>query len=188
MDYKSAEVKGAKYALQVAPDDCTGCGLCVEICPAESKTEKGKRAINMKDAMPLKPQERENFAFFLSLPDPDRTKVKLDVKGTQFLTPLFEFSGACTGCGETPYVKLLTQLYGDRALIANATGCSSIYGGNLPTSRTPWTPMAAARPGTTRSSRTTPSSAWACGSPSTSRTSRPRSWPGSWPAPSATSW
>jgi pyruvate-ferredoxin/flavodoxin oxidoreductase len=137
MDYKSAEVKGAKYALQVAPDDCTGCGLCVEMCPAESKTEKGKRAINMKEALPLKPQERENFAFFLSLPDPDRTKVKLDVKGTQFLAPLFEFSGACTGCGETPYVKLLTQLYGDRALIANATGCSSIYGGNLPT--TPYT-------------------------------------------------
>jgi pyruvate-ferredoxin/flavodoxin oxidoreductase len=136
-DYKSADVKGAKYALQVAPDDCTGCGLCVEMCPAESKTEKGKRAINMKDALPLKPQERENFAFFLSLPDPDRTQVKLDVKGTQFLTPLFEFSGACTGCGETPYVKLLTQLYGDRALIANATGCSSIYGGNLPT--TPYT-------------------------------------------------
>ena len=137
MDYKSAEVKGAKYALQVAPDDCTGCGLCVEICPAESKTEKGTRAINMKDAFPLKERERENFAFFLSVPDPDRTKVKLDVKGTQFLTPLFEFSGACTGCGETPYVKLITQLYGDRALIANATGCSSIYGGNLPT--TPYT-------------------------------------------------
>ncbi|HYD43240.1 MAG TPA: pyruvate:ferredoxin (flavodoxin) oxidoreductase [Anaeromyxobacter sp.] len=143
MDYKSAEVKGAKYALQVAPDDCTGCGLCVEICPAESKTEKGVRAINMKDALPLKEKERENFAFFLSLPDPDRTKVKLDVKGTQFLTPLFEFSGACTGCGETPYVKLITQLYGDRALIANATGCSSIYGGNLPT--TPYTQDACGR-------------------------------------------
>jgi pyruvate-ferredoxin/flavodoxin oxidoreductase len=137
MDYKSADVKGAKYSLQVAPDDCTGCSLCVEICPAESKTEKGKRAINMQDALPLKEKERENFAFFLSIPDPDRTKVKLDVKGTQFLTPLFEFSGACTGCGETPYVKLITQLYGDRALIANATGCSSIYGGNLPT--TPYT-------------------------------------------------
>jgi pyruvate-ferredoxin/flavodoxin oxidoreductase len=133
MDFKSAEVKGAKYALQVAPDDCTGCSLCVEMCPAESKTEKGKRAINMKEALPLKEKERVNFEFFLALPDPDRTKVKLDVKGTQFLTPLFEFSGACTGCGETPYLKLLTQLFGDRALIANATGCSSIYGGNLPT-------------------------------------------------------
>ena len=133
MDYKSAEVKGAKYSLQVAPDDCTGCGLCVQICPAESKAEKGRFAINMRDALPLKEKERQNFEFFLSLPDPDRTKVKLDVKGTQFLTPLFEFSGACTGCGETPYLKLLTQLFGDRALIANATGCSSIYGGNLPT-------------------------------------------------------
>jgi pyruvate-ferredoxin/flavodoxin oxidoreductase len=137
MDFKSAEVKGAKYALQVAPDDCTGCTLCVEICPAESKTEKGKKAINMRDAMPLKEKERKNFEFFLSIPDPDRKKVKLDVKGTQFLEPLFEFSGACTGCGETPYIKLLTQLYGDRAVIANATGCSSIYGGNLPT--TPYT-------------------------------------------------
>ncbi len=133
MDFKSAEVKGAKYSLQVAPDDCTGCGLCVQMCPAESRTEKGKMAINMKEALPLKEQERKNFEFFLSLPDADRTKVKLDVKGTQFLQPLFEFSGACTGCGETPYLKLLTQLYGDRALIANATGCSSIYGGNLPT-------------------------------------------------------
>jgi pyruvate-ferredoxin/flavodoxin oxidoreductase len=137
MDFKSADVKGNKYALQVAPDDCTGCSLCVEICPAESKTEKGKRAINMKDALPLKEKERVNWDFFLSIPDPDRTKVKLDVKGTQFLEPLFEFSGACTGCGETPYIKLLTQLYGDRALIANATGCSSIFGGNLPT--TPYT-------------------------------------------------
>ncbi len=137
MDFKSAEVKGNKYALQVAPDDCTGCSLCVEICPAESRTEKGKKAINMTEAFSLKEKERENFDFFLSIPDPDRTKVKLDVKGTQFLEPLFEFSGACTGCGETPYIKLLTQLYGDRAVIANATGCSSIYGGNLPT--TPYT-------------------------------------------------
>ena len=137
MDYKSADVKGAKYALQVAPDDCTGCSLCVEICPAESKTEKGKKAINMVNALPLKEPERRNWDFFLSIPDPDRTKVKLDVKGTQFLEPLFEFSGACTGCGETPYIKLLTQLYGDRAMIANATGCSSIFGANLPT--TPYT-------------------------------------------------
>jgi pyruvate-ferredoxin/flavodoxin oxidoreductase len=137
MDFKSADVKGHKYALQVAPDDCTGCSLCVQICPAESKTEKGKKAINMKDALPLKEKERVNWDFFLSIPDPDRTRVKLDVKGTQFLEPLFEFSGACTGCGETPYLKLLTQLYGDRAIIANATGCSSIFGGNLPT--TPYT-------------------------------------------------
>jgi pyruvate-ferredoxin/flavodoxin oxidoreductase len=137
MDFKSAEVKGHKYALQVAPDDCTGCSLCVAMCPAESKTEKGKRAINMKEAMALKEKERTNWEFFLKIPDADRAKVKLDVKGTQFLQPLFEFSGACTGCGETPYVKLLTQLYGDRVVIANATGCSSIYGGNLPT--TPYT-------------------------------------------------
>ena len=143
MDFKSPEVKGHKYALQVAPDDCTGCTLCVEICPAESKTEKGKKAINMMDAMPLKEKERTNWDFFLSLPEADRTRVKLDVKGTQFLQPLFEFSGACTGCGETPYLKLLTQLYGDRAIIANATGCSSIFGGNLPT--TPYTQNEAGR-------------------------------------------
>ncbi len=137
MNYKSADVKGAMYALQVAPDDCTGCSLCVEICPAESKTEKGKKAINMMNAFPLKDEERRNWEFFLSIPVADRAKVKLDVKGTQFLEPLFEFSGACTGCGETPYIKLLTQLYGDRAVIANATGCSSIFGANLPT--TPYT-------------------------------------------------
>ncbi|BDG03778.1 pyruvate:ferredoxin (flavodoxin) oxidoreductase [Anaeromyxobacter oryzae] len=143
MDYKSADVKGAKYTLQVAPDDCTGCTLCVEICPAESKVEKGKKAINMRDALPLKEKERKNFDFFLQIPVADRTKMKLDVKGTQFLEPLFEFSGACTGCGETPYIKLLTQLYGDRAVIANATGCSSIFGGNLPT--TPYTQNAEGR-------------------------------------------
>jgi len=137
MDFKSPEVKGAKYTIQVAPDDCTGCSLCFQICPAESRTEKGHKALNMADAVPLKEAERPRWDFFLGLPDPDRTKVKLDVKGSQFLEPLFEFSGACVGCGETPYVKLLTQLYGDRLLVANATGCSSIYGGNLPT--TPYT-------------------------------------------------
>ncbi len=141
MDFKSPDQKGMKYALQVAPDDCTGCTLCVEICPAESKTEKGKRAINMMDVLPLREKERRNWDFFLKLPNADRKTVKLDVKGTQFLEPLFEFSGACTGCGETPYLKLLTQLYGDRAVIANATGCSSIFGGNLPT--TPYTSNAA---------------------------------------------
>jgi pyruvate-ferredoxin/flavodoxin oxidoreductase len=137
MDFKSADQKGKKYALQVAPDDCTGCSLCVAICPAESKTEAGVKAINMKDAAPLKEVERKNWDFFLGIPEPERATLKLDVKGTQFLEPLFEFSGACTGCGETPYIKLLTQLYGDRAIIANATGCSSIYGANLPT--TPYT-------------------------------------------------
>jgi pyruvate-ferredoxin/flavodoxin oxidoreductase len=143
MDFKSPTDKGKKYTIQVAPDDCTGCTLCVEICPAESKTEKGKKALNMAEALPLKPAERLNWDFFLGIPQPDRATLKLDVKGTQFLEPLFEFSGACTGCGETPYIKLLTQLYGDRALIANATGCSSIYGANLPT--TPYTKNDAGR-------------------------------------------
>ncbi|MBI5069937.1 MAG: pyruvate:ferredoxin (flavodoxin) oxidoreductase [Deltaproteobacteria bacterium] len=137
MDFKSPEVKGAKYTIQVAPEDCTGCTLCFEICPAESKTQPGKKALNMEPMAPHREKEKQSFEFFLSLPDADRTKVRLDVKGSQFLAPLFEYSGACTGCGETPYVKLLTQLFGDRAVIANATGCSSIYGGNLPT--TPYT-------------------------------------------------
>jgi len=137
MDFRSTEFKGMKYSIQVAPEDCTGCRVCVEFCPAESKTQKGHKAINMAPMAPLRDQERRNFEFFLELPEADRTKVKLDVKGTQFLEPLFEFSGACAGCGETPYIKLLTQLYGDRAIIANATGCSSIYGANLPT--TPYT-------------------------------------------------
>jgi pyruvate-ferredoxin/flavodoxin oxidoreductase len=143
MDFKSPTDKGKKYTIQVAPDDCTGCTLCVEICPAESKTEKGKKALNMADALGLKPAERLNWDFFLAIPEADRTTIKLDVKGTQFLEPLFEFSGACTGCGETPYIKLLTQLYGDRAIIANATGCSSIFGANLPT--TPYTKNDAGR-------------------------------------------
>jgi pyruvate-ferredoxin/flavodoxin oxidoreductase len=139
MEFKTpdAALKGAKYTVQLSPDDCTGCTLCYEICPAESKTEKGHKALNMVPVAPVRERERKGFEFFLGLPQPDRTKLKLDVKGTQFLEPLFEFSGACTGCGETPYIKLLTQLYGDRAIIANATGCSSIFGGNLPT--TPYT-------------------------------------------------
>ncbi|HZZ86220.1 MAG TPA: pyruvate:ferredoxin (flavodoxin) oxidoreductase [Anaeromyxobacteraceae bacterium] len=133
MDFKSAEVKGSKYTIQVAPEDCTGCNLCVAICPAESKTQVGHKALDLVPMPPLREQEKKNFEFFLALPEADRTKLKLDTKGTQFLEPLFEFSGACSGCGETPYLKLLTQLYGDRMLIANATGCSSIYGANLPT-------------------------------------------------------
>src|SRR6266568_4338290 len=132
MDFKSQEVKGYKYTVQLAPDDCTGCTLCVEICPAESKTEKGHKALDMVPVGPVREKERKNYEFFLALPEVDRTKIKLDTKGTQFLQPLFEYSGACSGCGETPYVNLLTQLYGDRTLIANATGCSSIYGANLP--------------------------------------------------------
>jgi pyruvate-ferredoxin/flavodoxin oxidoreductase len=135
--FRSQEIKGSKYTLQVAPEDCTGCSLCVMVCPVKDKTNPKHKAVNMAPQIPLREPERENWAFFLSLPEPDRTRIKPDVKGSQFLTPLFEYSGACAGCGETPYVKLLTQLFGDRLLIANATGCSSIYGGNLPT--TPYT-------------------------------------------------
>ena len=133
VDYKAKDFPGAKYTIQVAPEDCTGCTLCVKVCPAKDKSNPRHKALDMVPQMPLREQERINYDFFLSLPEVDRTKVKIDVKGSQFLLPLFEYSGACEGCGETPYVKLLTQLFGDRALISNATGCSSIYGGNLPT-------------------------------------------------------
>jgi len=143
-DFKGVEYKGMKYTIQVAPEDCTGCSMCVEVCPAKSKKEANVKAINMKPQPPLREQERINYEFFLSIPDIDRRTVKVDtVKGSQFLQPLFEYSGACGGCGETPYIKLATQLFGDRMLIANATGCSSIYGGNLPT--TPYTKNAEGR-------------------------------------------
>ncbi len=122
-----------RFALQVAPDDCTGCGLCVEVCPARDKAEPRRKALTMVPADPVRDAERDNYAYFLSLPEVDPTALRDDVRGSQLRRPLFEYSGACAGCGETPYVKLLTQLFGDRALIANATGCSSIYGGNLPT-------------------------------------------------------
>ena len=136
-DYRGPEYKGLKYTIQVAPEDCTGCGLCVEVCPAKNKAETRLKAINMMPQPPIREAERVNYEFFLSLPETDRRSVKVDqVKGCQFLQPLFEYSGACSGCGETPYVKLATQLFGDRMVVANATGCSSIYGGNLPT--TPW--------------------------------------------------
>ncbi|HET6948367.1 MAG TPA: pyruvate:ferredoxin (flavodoxin) oxidoreductase [bacterium] len=141
--YRGPEFKGMQYLLQVAPEDCTGCTLCVEVCPVTDKTNPAHKAIDMSPQASLREAEVMNFAFFMGLPDPDRTKVRSDVKGTQFLRPLFEFSGACAGCGETPYIKLLTQLYGDRLLIANATGCSSIFGGNLPT--TPYTVDACGR-------------------------------------------
>lgn len=125
------------YTLQVSPEDCTGCALCVEVCPAKNKSQVGLKAINMADQPPLRKQEVVNWEYFLTLPEIDRTKINVsNLKNSQLLQPLFEFSGACAGCGETPYLKLLSQLYGDRAIIANATGCSSIYGGNLPT--TPW--------------------------------------------------
>ncbi len=125
---------GTKYTIAVAPEDCTGCALCVEACPAKNKTVSGRKAINMEAQPPIRERENANWDFFLSLPEADRSLLKINtVKDSQLLQPLFEFSGACAGCGETPYVKLLTQLYGDRAIIANATGCTSIYGGNMPT-------------------------------------------------------
>ncbi len=138
IDAMTGQLKGLKYTLQVAPEDCTGCEVCVEACPVVAKDEQGnktdKRAINMASQIPLRQPERENFEFFLNLPEPDSAKFNVStVKGSQFVKPLFEFSGACAGCGETPYVKLMTQMFGDRAIVANATGCSSIYGGNLPT-------------------------------------------------------
>jgi len=134
--YKGPELTG-HYTVQVAPEDCTGCALCVMVCPAKDKGNPRHKAIDMAAQAPLREVEHENYAFFLALPDADRAAVRPDVKSTQFLQPLFEYSGACAGCGETPYIKLMTQLFGDRLVVANATGCSSIYGGNLPT--TPYT-------------------------------------------------
>src|SRR5262249_30269521 len=161
-DYRAAEFKGWKYTIQVAPEDCTGCNLCVMVCPAKDKATPKHKAINItprrgltdgggaarpargggaRPAGPVLEAERDNSAFFLGLPDPPRDRVRQgEVKGSQFLLPLFEYSGACNGCGETPYLKLLTQLFGDRLLIANATGCTSIYGGNLPTTPPPGNP------------------------------------------------
>jgi pyruvate-ferredoxin/flavodoxin oxidoreductase len=137
-DAKDREWKGLKYTIQVAPEDCTGCAVCVDVCPAKNKSQTRLKAINMQPQPPLRAAERANWAHFLAVPDVDRRLLKISsVRQQQLQEPLFEFSGACAGCGETPYIKLLTQLFGDRALIANATGCSSIYGGNLPT--TPYT-------------------------------------------------
>ncbi|MCA2002743.1 MAG: pyruvate:ferredoxin (flavodoxin) oxidoreductase, partial [Chloroflexi bacterium] len=129
--------QGYAYTVQVAPEDCTGCTLCVEVCPAKDKSQAGRKALNMAPQPPLRESEAKNWDFFLEIPDLDRKLINPStVKNSQLLRPLFEFSGACAGCGETPYVKLVSQLFGDRAIVANATGCSSIYGGNLPT--TPW--------------------------------------------------
>ena len=136
-DARGNDFKGMKCTVQVAPEDCTGCGACVANCPAKSKEDPKHKAINMQYQAPLRAPEAVNYDFFLAIPDTDPALVKLDsLKGSQLVTPLFEYSGACAGCGETPYLKLMSQLFGDRALIANATGCTSIYGGNLPT--TPW--------------------------------------------------
>ena len=134
VDSRVPDFKGLKFTLQIAAEDCTGCSLCVDVCPAKNKTEAKLKAINMRPQAPLRAQERENWNFFIALPEFDRRKLKVtQLRQQQFMRPLFEFSGACAGCGETPYVKMLSQLFGDRAIIGNATGCSSIYGGNLPT-------------------------------------------------------
>ncbi len=133
-DARVPEFKGMKFSLQVAAEDCTGCGICVEVCPVKNKSEARLKAINMQLQAPLRDAERDNWNYFLTLPEFDRRKLKTaTLRQQQILQPLFEFSGACAGCGETPYIKMLSQLFGDRAVIANATGCSSIYGGNLPT-------------------------------------------------------
>jgi len=129
--------EGMAYTVQVAPEDCTGCTLCVDACPVKDKSQVGRKAINMAPQPPLRRSEAENWDFFMNIPDLDRKLINpATIKNSQLLRPLFEFSGACAGCGETPYVKLASQLFGDRMIVANATGCSSIYGGNLPT--TPW--------------------------------------------------
>ncbi len=142
--FKGKELSNHHITIQVAPDDCTGCGVCVDVCPAKSKEVVKHKAINMEPKLDHLEREQKNFDFFLSIPELERSELKIDtVKGTQLLEPLFEFSGACSGCGETPYLKLMSQLFGDRAMIANATGCSSIYGGNLPT--TPWSVNAEGR-------------------------------------------
>ncbi|MEM0673859.1 pyruvate:ferredoxin (flavodoxin) oxidoreductase [Dickeya oryzae] len=138
LDVKARDMRGQKYVLQVAPEDCTGCNLCVEVCPAKDRQNPEIKAINMEPRLEHVATEKTHYDFFLKLPEIDRSKLeRIDIRTSQLITPLFEYSGACSGCGETPYIKLLTQLYGDRLLVANATGCSSIYGGNLPT--TPWT-------------------------------------------------
>ncbi len=136
-DCVGRDLPGMKLTVQVAPDDCTGCALCVDVCPAHSKENPEHKSLDMADALAHRDAERARWEFFERIPDIDRGKVRVDtVKGSQLLRPLFEFPGACAGCGETPYLKLLSQLFGDRMIVANATGCSSIYGGNLPT--TPW--------------------------------------------------
>jgi pyruvate-ferredoxin/flavodoxin oxidoreductase len=144
VDAKIPEVKGMKLSIQIAPEDCTGCGACAHNCPAKDKENPKHKALDMHFQPPLRATEAANFDFFLSLPDNDASMLRLDtLRGSQLVRPIFEFSGACAGCGETPYLKLLSQLFGDRAMIANATGCTSIYGGNLPT--TPWAKRADGR-------------------------------------------
>ncbi|WP_421412511.1 pyruvate:ferredoxin (flavodoxin) oxidoreductase [Serratia plymuthica] len=144
LDVKARDMRGQKYVLQVAPEDCTGCNLCVEVCPAKDRQNPDIKAINMASRLDNLEVEKQHYDFFLQLPEIDPAQIeRIDIRTSQLISPLFEYSGACSGCGETPYIKLLTQLYGDRLLIANATGCSSIYGGNLPT--TPYTTNAEGR-------------------------------------------
>jgi len=144
VDIRDRDLAGLKYTIQVSPDDCTGCAICVDICPARSKSNRSHKAINMEPQPPIREQENENWDFFVDLPELDRSLIKVSsIRQQQIQQPLFEFSGACAGCGETPYLKLVTQLFGDRMVVANATGCSSIYGGNLPT--TPWSQNADGR-------------------------------------------
>ncbi len=144
VEARDKEYAGMKYTLQVAPEDCTGCGVCIEVCPVKNKSNTSLKAINLVPQIPLRESEAKNWEFFLSLPEVDRSNIKLsNIRQQQLQRPLFEFSGACSGCGETPYIKLLTQLFGDHTVIANATGCSSIYGANLPT--TPYTKNAEGR-------------------------------------------
>jgi pyruvate-ferredoxin/flavodoxin oxidoreductase len=144
MSWRGPDLKGQAYTVQVAPEDCTGCTLCTTVCPAKDKANPRHKAIDMTPQRPIRDRERAAYAFFLDLPEVDRTALgRMNVKSSQLLQPLFEYSGACAGCGETPYLKLLTQLFGDRTVVANATGCSSIYGGNLPT--TPWAVDASGR-------------------------------------------
>ena len=143
-EFRSRDLPDHRLTIQVAPDDCTGCGVCVDVCPAKSKTDTSHKAINMEPVADHRDVERPRWDFFQSIPPLDRSLIAHDtVKGSQVLEPLFEFSGACGGCGETPYIRLVSQLFGDRMIVANATGCSSIYGANLPT--TPWTVNAAGR-------------------------------------------
>lgn len=156
LDVKSKDMRGQKYVLQVAPEDCTGCNLCVEVCPAKDRQNPEIKAINMKPRLENLDVEKRHFDFFLQLPEIDKSKLeRIDIRTSQLITPLFEYSGACSGCGETPYIKLLTQLYGDRMLIANATGCSSIYGGNLPSTPIPPMRRVEVRHGQTRCLKTT---------------------------------
>ncbi|MGE5759260.1 MAG: pyruvate:ferredoxin (flavodoxin) oxidoreductase [Gemmatimonadota bacterium] len=142
--WRGPDLKGQAYTVQVAPEDCTGCTLCASVCPATDKADRSRKAISMSPQRPIRERERAAWRFFLGLPEVDRTALnRVNAKASQLYQPLFEFSGACAGCGETPYLKLLSQLFGDRAVVANATGCSSIFGGNLPT--TPWTVNASGR-------------------------------------------